>query len=340
MATAPRVRVELKYNGRDITRDIAPFMQSFSYTDHAGSQADEIALELEDLGKLWGGQWQPLEGDSITASIVCFDWEYADQQLALHCGTFAIDSLTFTGPPDGLTIRGISAPLTTGLRRQRKHKAWENLRLQQIAQDIAANAGLQLIYDATVDPMYVRRDQHFQSDLAMLQDFCTRCALRLKVDDQRIIIFDEAVYEQHAPAVTLAHLYSNYISYQFPKNYADSYRACTVNYHDPGKKTTFTATFAPAEPPPGEVLEVNERVENQAEALLLAQARLREKNRLVETAHFELPYNPHVVGAATAQLIGWPPRCDGRYLVDSVTHSVSSGGSTSSVELHKALVGY
>jgi len=340
-STAPRVRVELKYNGTDITANIAPFLQSFSYVDHAGSRADEIELQLENLDKLWGGRWYPAPTDTIQADIVTYDWEKHGQVQRLPCGVFQIDGDTFDGPPDGTTLKAISAPLTSGLRRQRKHRAWEHLHLRQIAADIADNAGLKLFYDAPINPIYDRKDQHFQSDLAFLLDLCNRYALRLKVTADRILIFDEATYEARPASYVLDRAASLYTRYAIRRNFADAYRACTVNYHGADAGQYITATFtAPQPPPTGEVLEINERVENPAEALLLAKARLREKNREAHTAEFGIPFNVHLVGAATVDLVNWGARNDGRYMVDSVRHALSSGGSTSEAQLHEALIGY
>jgi len=337
----PRCRVRLSYNAKDITTDIAPHLESFTYTDNSGSRADEVCLDLLDLDSLWGGQWFPQEGDQVTADILAYDWVPGVPVYRLPCGTYTIDELTFHGPPRTVTLRGISAPLTTGLRRQRKHKAWEHMLLHDIARDIAKNAGLALRYDAPINPKYERKDQHFQSDLGFLQDFCTRCGLRLKVTAQELVIFDEETYERKAPVIIIDRLQSEYLTYEFSDRYTDLYRSCAVNWHDPGQKNSYKAvTFTPPNPPPGEILEINERVENAAEAMLLAKARLREKNREGKRARFTMPLLPQLVGAVTAKLINWHPRYDAVYMADTVTHTIGQGGSSSSTELHRQLIGY
>jgi len=341
--------VHLSYNGRDISRDIAPFLVSFSYTDHAGSQLDEISLELQALDDLWGGQWFPAEGDTITAAIVAYDWDSARMPITpvnapsvLPCGTYQVSDITVDGPPERVSLACISAPLTRGLRRQRKHKAWENIRLQAIAADIAAGAGMRLLYDTAINPLYTRKDQQFQSDLAFLQDFCTTNGLRLKVQVDRLVIFSEAEYEQHDPAFTIDKLDGLYTGYSFRTSLAESYRSCEVSYTDAKGTTGYAATFTPPQPPStGEVLKLNERVESQVAAVLRARTALREKNREAQTARFTVPYHPRLVGAVTGTLRHWRPRYNGTYMVDSVTHTIGGGaGSTSSVEMHKALIGY
>ena len=340
MAEAPSVRVQLSYNGVDISRDIAPFLNSFSYTDHAGASLDEIAVELQAIDELWGGSWFPAEGDSITASIIDQDWEGPGLRGVLPCGTYEVCAIGVDGPPERITIRGISAPLAAGLRRQRKHKAWENLRLQAIAADIAAGAGLGLLYDTTVNPLFTRKDQQFQSDLAFLQDFCMKNGLRLKVTSSRLVIFGEAAYEQKAPVFTVDKQAGLVTQYGFQTELTDCYRACEVSYTGAKGAGSFSATFTPPQPPDtGEVLRISERVESQAEALERARIALRTKNREAERARFTVPYNRRIVGAVTGIVTHWRPRHNGTYMVDSVTHTIGAGAS-SSLELHKALVGY
>lgn len=335
-STAPRVRVALRYNGTDITRDIAPYLLSFTHTDHAGSQADEISLTLDSIDELWGGRWYPALTDTITADIVCYDWEYPGQRLALPCGTYHIDDISNDGPPDQLTISAISIPITSGLRRQQRHKAWEKMALKSIATDIANDAGLTLLYEASTNPVYERKDQHEQTNLAFLRETCGSYGFKVKVTATRLVIFDEATYERRAPVYTIDRLTSAYINYQFKQRLADAYRNCSVTYHDK-KKGNIASTFTPPNPLPGETLIINERVESQAEAERKARAGLREKNRNAFTAGFTLPYNPHIVGAVTINVANWQPRNNGIYLVDSVTHSVGQSGSTTSTNAHRAL---
>ena len=44
-----RVKIELIYEGADISEDIAPFLLSFEYTDKSSGECDEIQITLEDM---------------------------------------------------------------------------------------------------------------------------------------------------------------------------------------------------------------------------------------------------------------------------------------------------
>ena len=45
-----RVEVGLVIEGVDVSRDIAPFLLSLTFTDNEGGEADDLQVELEDLG--------------------------------------------------------------------------------------------------------------------------------------------------------------------------------------------------------------------------------------------------------------------------------------------------
>ena len=91
--TARHAQVSLIYEGVNISRDIAPFLISFTYTDNAKDKADDISLTLEDRGRLWCADWFPTKGDKIRASIVVHNWEAESRTESLPCGTFEVDPL-------------------------------------------------------------------------------------------------------------------------------------------------------------------------------------------------------------------------------------------------------
>ena len=62
-----RVELKVNYQGIDISRDIAKHLVSFSYTDNATNEADDLEITLEDSEGLWHGDWLPEKGDLIHA---------------------------------------------------------------------------------------------------------------------------------------------------------------------------------------------------------------------------------------------------------------------------------
>lgn len=97
---ARRAEVRIIYEGKDISRDIAPYLISFSYTDNAKDKTDDISLVLEDRGRKWCVDWFPSKGDKIRASIIIHGWEDDTRTESLPCGLFEVDQIECSGPPN------------------------------------------------------------------------------------------------------------------------------------------------------------------------------------------------------------------------------------------------
>ena len=81
-----RAEVVLEYEGVDISRDIAPFLVGFVYTDNAHGRDDELSVTLEDREGRWRDPWYPEKGRSGPRS-----WSGTDgdgEVLSLPCGLF------------------------------------------------------------------------------------------------------------------------------------------------------------------------------------------------------------------------------------------------------------
>jgi len=121
--------VSIIYEGKDISRDIAPYLISFTYTDNASDKADDISLTLEDRARLWCGDWFPSKGDKILASIIVHNWEDESKTESLPCGLFEVDQIECSGPPNQVTIKAVSTLVSKPMRQEKHTKAWENVTL-------------------------------------------------------------------------------------------------------------------------------------------------------------------------------------------------------------------
>ena len=80
--------------------------------------------------------------------------------------------MSVSGAPRTFEMQAVSTPLNQPIRRKAITKAWESRTLRGIAEEIAAENGLQLFFDVEEDPQYDRRDQKEESNLAFLQRLC------------------------------------------------------------------------------------------------------------------------------------------------------------------------
>jgi len=69
---------------------------------------------------------------AILRAVLCVEnWEYEGDNRELDCGSFEIDSVDFNGPPDTVTIKAMSIPVSSSIRNSEKTRAWEDTTLQK-----------------------------------------------------------------------------------------------------------------------------------------------------------------------------------------------------------------
>lgn len=283
------------------------------------------------------------KGIELSAVIIQKNWDSDGKDRVLDCGTFQIDSVDGSGPPSKVTIKAGSIPYTSTIRTQKKTKAWEQYTLSGIAKEIAGKNGLTCMFESAFDPLYTRKEQVQESDITFLQRICKAAGISLKVTAKIIVLFDAAAYEKKDAIRKIKRGAADVKRYSFNTSFQDaSYSSCHVTYTDPSSGKTYEATYEAPDADQngsGQVLEVKEKVSSNAEAKTLAEKRLREKNGQQFTASFTLVGDATLVAGVTVSVEGYGA-FNGKYIVESATHSVSSSGYTTSVKLRRVLEGY
>lgn len=338
---ARRAQLRVSIGGHDATSALMPSLLEFTFTDHATGKADEVQLELHDREGHWNSDWKPKKGMTVTASITVKDWFGPGQDASLPCGSFRIDELEFSGPPDKVSIKAVSSALTTGLRDEAKTRAWETYSLKGVAEEVAAAHGLELMYQGD-EHKFGRQDQRKESDLTFLNRLATERAMHCKVHDGKLILFDAPAAEAQRPGIVIPKSGSplSPTSYSFKQSSSKTgYKKAEVSYTDPSEGQTHEATVeapaAPAAPRDEKTLQLDARVESAGEAMRLGKAGLHNANAKENPATLELMGHPGVVAGTVLSLTGFGD-FSGPYFVSKAEHKVSgSGGYTTSVELRK-----
>lgn len=155
----------LSVDGQDFSDKARPRLISLTITEKRGEEADDFTLVLDDSD---GRLALPRKGAKVRVQL---GWvQGADVTIGLvDKGSFIIDQVSWSGPPDRITLRGRSADLTAGFRRRREatHK---DTTIGAIAREIAARHGLEPkispdLADIAV-PILV---QHHKSDMQLLR---------------------------------------------------------------------------------------------------------------------------------------------------------------------------
>lgn len=335
--------VAIKYNGVSMNEYLQKFLIDFKYTDAAPGELDSITLNLDDTDGKWINEWSAVAGDVIQASIFVNHWEKQGEQLKLPCGTFAVDSADVSGPPDVVAIQATALPFGgKAAKDEVVTKAWENVKLRTVAQEIAAKSGLKLVYESSSNPTYERLDQSEQSSLAFLNETAKAEAIAVKISGSSLVLYDEEVYEKAEAIVTITRGKSNVISYSFENDTASTvYGACTVTYRPSKTKgdssgKVITGTYKVPSLSKYPTLKVNEQVKSAAEAQRLAKNRLREKNKEAGKGSLTLSGDIRLAAGITINVAGWG-KYDGKYIIESAEHAVGSGGYTTTINIRRVL---
>jgi phage protein D len=276
----------------------------------------------------------------VSAVLVQKNWNDTGKDLTLDMGTFEIDSIDMSGPPDKVTVKSTSIPYTSKLRMEKKNKAWEKISLKGIGQEIAGKNGLKLMYEASDNPTYKRKEQVQTSDIKFLQTLCHAAGMALKVTTLTIVIYDAAEYDKKPAVKTFKKGSGDIISYKMGTTLTDTaYTSCHVSYSDPDSKETIEYTYTPdSKAGTGQTLEINEKVNSKAEAIRLAKKRLREKNTQEYTASLKVVGDVSLVAGITVKLKGFQ-QFDKKYKVTQAKHNLL-GGYTVDLSLKQVLEGY
>lgn len=344
---ARRTDIKLVFEGVDITEDINKYLLSLTYTDNDDDKSDDLQISIDDRENIWIGSWLntlqggKVKGAFVSAEIIQKNWEAEVQENRLDCGDFQVDSVDESGPPSKVTLKAASILQNTSIKTQKKTKAWEKYSLSKIAEEIASKNGMECMFESSFDPYYKRKEQLQTSDIAFLQKLCKDAGISLKVTAKKIVLFNKAEYEKKEAIRTIERGKADVLKYSLSTSSVDTtYSSCRVKYTDPETKKTFEATYkAPDADKDGQVLEINEKVESNAEAKTLAEKRLREKNSQEFKVSFGVAGDTMLVAGVTVLVKGWGA-FDGKYIVETATHTVSSSGYRTDITLRRVLEGY
>ena len=182
-AIADRI-LKVFYNGSDITDSIS--INTCIHDMYACSTADTLTLKFNDINKVWDS-WKPKNEDII--SIVCG---------VAKSGAMYINSVV---PENGLmTLRASSIPPTA---KTVNNKSWENIRLLQLAKEIANRHGLGFESYGVEDRLYSYVRQDNMPDFEFLQQRCELESLAFLVYDKKLILYSEEYLEKQKPIKTI-----------------------------------------------------------------------------------------------------------------------------------------
>lgn len=307
--------------------------------DYLGWFAESQVEKTSASNETTGGS-QSSKGLKISAVIVLSNENNDGKDVVLDCGQFELDSIDAQGPPATVTIKATSLSYSNTIRQTLKSKSWENTTLSAIANEIARQNGMGVLFESDCNPKYTRKEQYQTSDIAFLQRLCHDAGCSLKATNNILVIFDQADYESKKAVKIIEYgEKGGYTKYKISTGTNNCYTSCRV-YYTAANGTVISATVYAENYNENsdnqQCLQVCQRVSSQAEAQELAHKLLRLHNKYEVTGSFTFPGDPKLAAGNTVELkdFGFG---DGKYIIKQAKHSISSSGYTTQITLRKCL---
>jgi len=303
----------IEYNKKDITAFLSTSVISLTYTDNEHGKSDDLSIQLEDSKTLWKNGWYPTKGDTLTIQA-----GYKGEQL-YPFGSFQIDEIKFSGPPDVVDIKAVSTPITSALR-QHNSKAYENKTLIDIAQEIGKTHGFTII--GTQGFVRVERVTQYQErDLAFLKRIAAQYGYIFKIVDNKLAFYKVEDLEARDSVYVLNR--QNIISYDFTDSSTEQYKAVQIDYFSSKKKKVISASVQNEhmKGKKADILKLNVRAESPAQAKAIAKSALKQSHDYQTKGNIKLPGYPVLRSGNCVDVTGFG-KLDGKYRIVMSTHSI------------------
>ena len=314
------------YDG--VPLDLANDAKSFQYVDESSGNSDTISLEIADISRKWITVNYPKKGAKMAASIVVRNWLSPGDTRILHCGSFTLDDVGFSGWPLSASLSAVSAPSDSSFRETKRTKTWENATVQQIAAEISGKYGLLCIYEAD-ESQVDTKEQNEQTDSEFLTSLCADYGLCIKIYDTRVVIYDREMVKKMPPVAVFTQA-DILPGWSFQTSLDGTYTGGKITYTDADSEEDIEVTVGTDE----RLLELNEKCDSEADAEKKIKSAVNEANHDMTKLHFKTMGNPALVSTQNVQISGMG-EIDGKYYLNKVTHDLSASGYVTTYDASK-----
>lgn len=329
-----RTAVTLIYQDKDITADVSGDLTSATYEEGFG-QADTVDIALQDRRYKWLLSWRPQTGESLQMDIGVTNWTEIGDNRKLQCGKFLVDELEYAAPPRTLNLRGNSLPSDSSFIGIPHSRTWADVTLKDQILSMLPKS-LSLSWQTKFNIKLVKAEQSNTADLEYIQNQCTKYGLRLKLLNNRLVVFSARELDAQPPVRTFHPVDLGGYTLRHTTT-RTQYDACKVKYQNAAQGKEITYTY-PQGGSPHKVYEVTEAVYSIAEAESVAKAALWTQNMVSNTCEITLPIGDTKLYAGRNIALEGFGDFDGVYGIDASSHTVDSGGYSTSISLHKVIV--
>ncbi|WP_051013581.1 contractile injection system protein, VgrG/Pvc8 family [Pararhodospirillum photometricum] len=173
-----KARWSLTADAQDVTEAVARSLVSLTLSDKPGLDSDELSLVIADPD---GRVALPRRGVVLRLAL---GW---DGERLVDKGTYRVDQVGHSGPPDQITIKARAADFTAGLKTQRE-LAYDGQTVGEIIAQIAERNGLHpAVASSLAGTAIPHVDQTNESDAHFLTRLGERFDAVATVKDSRLL---------------------------------------------------------------------------------------------------------------------------------------------------------
>lgn len=318
-------------NGVDLSSRVNPRIIDLTLTEKRGDEADTLDLTIHNHD----GQLAPPKVAAVLK--LALGWESGDDVLPgmVDKGSFRVDEVERSGPPDIITIRARSADLT-GDYRTRRTKSWVDTTLGTIIQTIAGENGFSSRITGELAAIPIKAiEQAGKSDMAFVRDLGRRydAVATVKAGTLIFMPLGSSTTPSGKALATLRLTKVDGWSWTFRHEERTGADGVSAEYHDQDAGQRKTVTTGGTKPK-----KLKKVYANKADAEKAAKSAADKAKRTAYSFTYDLAFgDPAITPNMPVQLQGWDSEIDGmKWLVGEVTTRFGAGGLVTAIKLESA----
>lgn len=317
----PTYRITL--DGKDMTPAIDPRLIQLNLSENRSDEADQLDITLRSDPELA----IPRRGIILSLSLGFKGDALIDK------GSFIMDEVSHSGPPDQLVLRGRSAELTSSLRRRRE-QSWHANTLGDIVKTIVSRNQLEARIDTTLAAQSIGHiDQSRESDIAFITRLARHFDAVATVKKGKLIFLTinntRTSAGEELPTIHIDRTQTS--SHTYTSADRDSYTGVRATYHNINTASHGSVMAGTKE----NVKELPDIYANKEDALKAAKSEWQRIERGVATLSLQLATGmPDLMPQSIIQVSGFKDQINSiTWLVVRVAHSLGSSGLLTNLEL-------
>jgi phage protein D len=319
-------------DGKDLTGKMRPRLVSLSISERRDEDADQLDITLDDSDGLLD---LPSPGAVLAVAI---GWKQGiDVEPGLVSkGTFKVDEIEHSGPPDQVTLKARSADFAAALR-DRREQHWADTSLGTVLREIAMRNGLTARVAADLAGVSITSlTQSRESDIAFLR--------RLGADYDAVATIKAGclIFARKGAGTTasgadlpkLAITRKNGDRHRWARQTRTDYKGVTASWHDKGAAKRKTVTSGEK----NGSKHLRKVYANEAEAKRAAEAERARLKRMPATLDLTLAFGRASASPEQrATVTGFKAAIDAQeWLVSEVDHRIDQKGFITTIKLETA----